>query len=119
MSRLLVVTRPSLVAGFHLTGVDAFPAQDVESAQELIGGWLDTGEEGLLAIDEGLLERMEPAFLKRLQASAHLPYLAIPGGRPLGPESSRRHRIAEMIRQAIGFHITFKGEEAEVNSERP
>jgi len=31
----------------------------------------------------------------------------------LGPEASRRHRIAEMIRRAIGFHITFKGEEAE------
>jgi hypothetical protein len=29
----------------------------------------------------------------------------------LGPEVSQRHRITTMIRRAIGFHITFKGEQ--------
>jgi vacuolar-type H+-ATPase subunit F/Vma7 len=75
---------------------------------------LAAGEIGLLAIDDGLLERMDPAFVRHLETSDRLPFLAIPGGRPLGPEASRRHRIAEMIRRAIGFHITFKGEETEV-----
>ncbi|MEW6568955.1 MAG: hypothetical protein AB1449_12475 [Chloroflexota bacterium] len=112
MSRLLVVTRPSLAAGFRLAGVEVHGAGDVETAQELIGGWLDAGEEGLLAIDDGLLARMDPAFRKRLQAAEHLPYLAIPGGEPLGPEASRRHQIGEMIRRAIGFHVIFRGEEA-------
>ena len=115
MSHLLIVTSPTLVAGFQLTGVEAFPAEDVESAQALIGGWLDSGEEGLLAIDEGLLAGLEPAFIKRLEAAAHLPYLTIPGGWPSSPAVSRRHRIAEMIRRAIGFHITFKGEESEAD----
>jgi vacuolar-type H+-ATPase subunit F/Vma7 len=115
MSHLLIVTRPSLVAGFYLSGVEAFAAQDVESAQELIGGWLDNGEEGLLAIDEDFLAHMDPAFIKRLQAATRLPHLAIPGEGWLGPESSRRYRIAEMIRRAIGFHITFRGAENEVN----
>jgi vacuolar-type H+-ATPase subunit F/Vma7 len=114
MSRLFVVTRPALVPGFQLAGVDAYGAEDVESAQELIEGWLVAGEIGLLAIDDGLLERMEPAFVRRLVAYERLPFLAIPGGRPLGPEASRKHRIAEMIRRAIGFHITFKGEETGV-----
>lgn len=114
MSRLLILTRPNLVAGFHLAGVDAFAAEDAESAQELISGWLEDGEEGLLAIDEGLLAHMEPGFIKRLGAAPHLPYLAIPGTGKIGAEVSRRHRIADMIRRAIGFHITFKGEEAEV-----
>jgi vacuolar-type H+-ATPase subunit F/Vma7 len=36
MSSLLVVTRPALVTGFHLAGVEAFGVDDVESAQELI-----------------------------------------------------------------------------------
>jgi vacuolar-type H+-ATPase subunit F/Vma7 len=115
MSRLLVVTRPVLAIGFQLAGVDAYGAEDVETAQELIGTWLDAGEMGLLAIDDGLLTRMDPAFVKRLEAAEDLPYLAIPGGEPLGPEASRQYRIAEMIRRAIGFHITFKGEETEVN----
>jgi vacuolar-type H+-ATPase subunit F/Vma7 len=115
MSHLLIVTRPSLVAGFHLSGVEAFAAQDVASAQELIGGWLDEGEQGLLAIDEDYLAHMDTDFIKRLQAATHLPHLAIPGEGWPGPESSRRTRIAAMIRRAIGFHITFRGEEHEVD----
>ena len=113
MSRLLVVTRPSLVPGFQLAGVDAYGVIDVETAQELIGGWMEASEAGLLAIDDGLLVRMDPAFVHRLETSEHLPILAIPGGGPLGPEVSRRYRIVEMIRRAIGVHITFKGEEME------
>jgi len=113
VSRLLVVTRPSLVPGFQLAGVDAYGVEEIETAQELISSWLDSGEVGLLAIDDGLLDRMDPAFVKRLESAEQIPYLAIPGGQPLGPEASRRRRIAQTIRQAIGFHITFKGEEIE------
>jgi vacuolar-type H+-ATPase subunit F/Vma7 len=113
MSRLLVVTRPSLVAGFQMAGVETFGVEDVESAQELIGGWLESDEVNLLAIDDGILSHLDPAFLKRLKASEKLPFLAIPGGQPVGSEVSRKHRIANIIRQAIGFHITFRGEEAE------
>jgi vacuolar-type H+-ATPase subunit F/Vma7 len=114
MSRLLVVTRPDLATGFELAGVETFVAQDVEEAEELIGGWLDDGEKGLLAIDETLLLYLNPGLIQRLQASPSLPYLGIPGGQPLDPRISRRGRITEMIRQAIGFHITFKGEQAGV-----
>jgi len=111
MSQLFVVTRPALVPGFQLAGVDAYGVEDVESAQELIEKWMIAREVGLLAIDDGLVEYMDPAFLKRLASSNHLPYIAIPGGQPLGPEASQRYRIAALIRRAIGFHITFKGEE--------
>jgi vacuolar-type H+-ATPase subunit F/Vma7 len=115
MSRLLVLTRPSLAAGFQMAGVEAFGVEDVEAAQALIDGWLAGGEVNLLAIDDGLLSHLEPALLKRLGTSEKLPFLAIPGGQPLGTEISRKHRIAQIIRQAIGFHITFKGEEAQVD----
>jgi vacuolar-type H+-ATPase subunit F/Vma7 len=113
MSRLLVVTRPALAPGFYLAGVEAFGAEDVETAQEIIEGWLESGEVGLLAIDEGLLEYMDPLLIKRLEGSGKLPYLGIPGGGAYGTEISRRHRITEMIKRAIGFHITFKGEDVE------
>ena len=114
MSRLFVLTRPDLVTGFQLAGIDAYSAEDVESAQELIESWWVAGEEGLLAIDDGLLEKMDPAFVKRMESAERIPYLAIPGGQPLGKEASRKYQIAEMIRRAIGFHITFKGEEEAV-----
>jgi vacuolar-type H+-ATPase subunit F/Vma7 len=115
MGRLLVLTRPDQVIGFHLAGVDAYAAEDIESAQEMIESWIAAGEEGLLAIDDGLLERMDPAFIKRMSSLERLPFLVIPGGESLGPEASRKYRIAEMIRRAIGVHITFKGEGEEVN----
>jgi vacuolar-type H+-ATPase subunit F/Vma7 len=110
MSQLFVVTRPGLVPGFQLAGVDAYGVEDVETAQGLIEKWMIAGEVGLLAIDDGLLAHMDASFLKRLASCENLPYLAIPGGRPLGPEASQRHHIAAFIRRVIGFHITFKGE---------
>jgi vacuolar-type H+-ATPase subunit F/Vma7 len=113
MSRLIVVTRAELIPGFRLAGVEAYGADDVETAQELINSWMESDELNLLAIDDGLLEAMDPAFVKRLTSCERLPHLVIPGGKPLGPESSRQFQVAEMIRRAIGFHITFKGEEAE------
>lgn len=111
MSQLFVITRPGLVPGFQLAGVDAHGVEDVETAQELIEKWMIAGEVGLLAIDDGLLAHMDATFLQRLASSENLLFLAIPGGGALGPEASQRHRIATLIRRAIGFHITFKGEE--------
>lgn len=111
MSQLFVIARPDLVPGFQLAGVDALGVEDVETAQELITTWLEAGEVGLLAIDDGLLDHMDTNFIKRLSSSERLPYLTFPGGKSLGREVSQRHRIAALIRKAIGFHITFKGEE--------
>ena len=114
MSRLLIITRPALVPGFELARVDAFGAEDVEMAQELIEKLLESGETGLLAIDDGILAYIDPALIKRLDAAEQLPHLPIPGGQPLGPEATRRYRLAEMIRRAIGFHVVFGGQEAKV-----
>jgi V/A-type H+/Na+-transporting ATPase subunit F len=112
MSRLLVVVRPALVPGFHLAGVEAFPADDVEEAQSLIGQWLEAGETGLIAIDDELLSSFEATFQRKLEAAEELPYLAIPSGEPRGPAEARRRRVSELIRRAIGFRITFKGEQS-------
>ena len=112
MSRLLVLTRPALVKGFQLSGVEAYGAEDVEAAQAMIANWMQSEEVNLLALDDGLYERMDPGFLNRLEAAQNLPFLTIPGGKPLGAEAARKFRIAQMVRRAIGFHITFKGEEA-------
>lgn len=113
MSRLLVITHPTVVTGFQLAGVDAHSAEDAYAAQELIEAWLAAGETGLLAIDDDLLAAMDPALIRRLQAAEDLPYLAIPGNVPPGTQGTRQHYIAEMVRRTTGFHITFKGEPAE------
>jgi len=116
MSEMYVIVRPELLPGFQLAGVEAHPAEDVESAEELISGWLDGGQGGLVAIDDGLLDRMSRGVLRRLRRSNDLFHIAIPGGEPLGEEYTRQRRLADMIRRAIGFHITFEGIEEIVES---
>jgi vacuolar-type H+-ATPase subunit F/Vma7 len=110
MSELLIVTSPTLVTGFRLAGVNAFAAADAQEAQALIGRWLNEEESGLLAVDEELLAALDPAFVQRMAAAEQLPYLALPSGRATGPEHSGHSRIVELLRQAIGFQISFRGE---------
>jgi len=114
MSRLIIITRPAFVPGFELARVEAFGVEDAETAEELIEELLKSGETGLLAIDDGILAYINPVLIKRLDAAEQLPYLPIPGGQPLGPEATRRYRLAEMIRRAIGFHVVFGREEIKV-----
>jgi vacuolar-type H+-ATPase subunit F/Vma7 len=108
MSRLVVITHPSLVSGFQIAGVEAVGAEDPDTAAEFALKMIDEGETGLIAIDSSLLDNMDRGKRERLQSAKHLPILAIPGGEPLGTSASRRARIIEMIRHAIGFHMTFK-----------
>ena len=115
MSHLLVITCPELLPGFQLAGVEAYGVEDAASAQELIGTWLDEGKAGLLAIDDGIMNNMQQTFIERLQEADRLPTLSIPGCSPTDPGVSRKQRIAEMIRRATGFQITFKGESSEVD----
>ena len=112
MGRLIIVTRPALAPGFQLAGVEAFAAQDGETAQRLVAGWLDAGETGLLAVDDGLLANFDPALRRQMEAADRLPCIAIPGGGPLEPGVSPRRQLTEMIRRAIGIHITFGGEQS-------
>jgi vacuolar-type H+-ATPase subunit F/Vma7 len=116
VSRLLVVTRSDLAVGFSLAGVEAFPAPDVETATELIEGWLKEGEKGLLAIEDALLAGMDPGFVRRLETNDQLFVLAIPGGEGPGEVVYRQRRMAELIRMAIGFHSIFKTEKTETET---
>ena len=108
MSRLFILTQPEIVSGFHLAGVDAQAAESAAEAQAQIERWLAAGEQGLLAVDEALFTGFDPAFARQLQSGDQLPVIVLPGGRPVGPESSGRQHIADLIREAIGFHITFQ-----------
>lgn len=109
MSRLLVVTQPELASGFHLAGVDAFAAANAEEACQLIAKWLDSGESGLLAVDEKLLAGFDAAFRRRLDGAEQLPYLTLPSGSAAEGDLSEQRRIAALLRQAVGVHISFHG----------
>ncbi len=109
MSRLLVVTQPELAPGFHLAGVNAFAAANAEEACQMISKWLDSGESGLLAVDETLLAGFDAAFRRRLDGAEQLPYLMLPEGSTAEGDLSEHRRIASLLRQAVGVHISFHG----------
>jgi len=108
MSRLFILTLPETVSGFHLAGIDAYVAESAPEAQSQIEKWLSAGEQGLLAVDETLFVNFDLAFQKRLSSGNQLPVIVLPDGRPVGPEITGRQHIADLIREAIGFHITFQ-----------
>lgn len=110
MSELRAIVHPGLVAGFQLAGVETYSAEDVETAEELITGWLDAGDTCLLAIDDTLLAHVNPAVMKRLEASSDLLIIGIPSSARAGIGVTRGERIARMIRRSIGVHITFGNE---------
>ena len=110
MGRLLVITQPALAPGFQLAGVETYAVNDSASAQRLIAGWLDEGEAGLLAIDEDLFDGFDTVFRRRLEASDQLPYIALPNGLPVSSTASPRSHLIDLIRRAVGFHITFQGD---------
>ncbi|NOH03423.1 MAG: hypothetical protein HND47_16410 [Chloroflexi bacterium] len=107
MSRLMVIVRPELISGFELAGVNAYSAREVETAGELINKWLETGETGLVAIDDGFLEYMEASLLRRLETSDKLLCLAIPCGRTLGPPAilPRAHRRPDSPGDRRVYHL--------------
>lgn len=110
MSRLLVVTTPDLVAGFRLAGVGAYAAGSSDEARRLIAGWLGS-ESGLLAIDETLYAGFDVVFRQRLNEAEQLPYLVLPAGLTAEEGVSGLGRVAALLREAVGFHITFQGEQ--------
>lgn len=117
MSHLVVLVRPELATGFQLAGVETHPARDIETAEALLKSWLNQEQAGLLAIDAGLLNHLNAGLLRRLENSARLRHIPIPGGQDLGRDIARRHRIAELLHRAVGFHIAFAGEKAEADNE--
>lgn len=105
-----MIVLPSIAAGYQLAGADVVTAETAAEAERLLSRWMADGEEGLVAVDERLAGGVDPALRRRLDAYGRLPLLPIPSGEPVPPELSTHMRIADLIREAVGFHISFRGE---------
>ena len=81
---------------------------DAASTRAQIERWLLAGEQGLLAIDEELYAQLADPYRRQLRKNEQLLLLVIPSGRPVGAASTSRERLSALIREAVGFHITFQ-----------
>jgi vacuolar-type H+-ATPase subunit F/Vma7 len=108
MGRLIVITTPDLAPGFELAGVDTFAVDSRERAQSLLREFLEKAQPDLIAVCSDLIEDMDLQLQRRVDRSYHPVVIAIPGGTPSITESGRQRYIAELIRRAVGFQITFE-----------
>ena len=64
---------------------------------------------GVIAINSGYLNALDEMTRRRVSESTKPVIVGLPSGMHTVPEERRSRQIAELIRRAIGFRITFPG----------
>jgi vacuolar-type H+-ATPase subunit F/Vma7 len=109
MSRLLVMTSPELAVGYRLAGVATVEvASAAEAATRLEDLLLQ--EDGVIAVHAPYLYALGRPLLQRLDALRAPLVVPLPAGTANDQAEDRRQRLLQMLRQAVGYEITF-GEE--------
>ncbi len=103
----MVITTPDLAPGFQLAGAETFAVESIEEAETVLHQLLEGGEASLIVVRQDLLGAMHPHLQRQIEASYRPVVMAIPGGTPTAQPEQHRRYIADLIRRAIGFHITF------------
>jgi len=111
----MVITSPDLSPGFQLAGVETFAVEDVEKAEEVLGKLLTGDEASLIVVHRGLLQVMGPRLRRQIDRSYRPVVVDIPGSLSTTPGEERRRYITELIRRAIGYHITFESEQPQTS----
>jgi vacuolar-type H+-ATPase subunit F/Vma7 len=110
MKKLIIVSTTDQVKGFRLAGINAIGVDDVVTVEQLVSSWLKNKEEILLAIDDSLFSKISQNLTDQIYHSEHMLLVTIPDGPISCAETSRKHKVFEMIRHATGTQIHFKGE---------
>ena len=113
MGQLIVITTPDLAPGFQLAGVETFAVEGAEQAAAILRRFLAGDEASLIVVRRGLLQAVPPRLRRQLETSYRPVVMAIPGGLPADAGAERRRTIAELIRRAIGYQITFGAERSQ------
>lgn len=106
-ARLVVVSPTDLADGFRLAGVATVVSDDASQAGEAIRQLLADGERGVIAVYSPLFEGLDPDLQRRLHASVAPVIVELPTGSGAEEDDARRLRLAERLRNAIGYHVTF------------
>ena len=108
MAKIAVITQRATAAGFALAGVDCYSAAGATAAKKTLLTLMADSDVGVVAIDVGYLNAFDQNTRKRVH-ECHMPVVvALPSGVPTERGERPSEQIAEMIRRAIGFRISFK-----------
>jgi len=109
MSRLLVVTTGELVVGYRLAGVAAIEVASSAEAEATLEQLLEQ-ESGVIAVHAPYFYALGRPFRQRLDALRAPLVVPLPAGTASDQAEERRQRLLEMLRQAVGYEITFGNE---------
>jgi vacuolar-type H+-ATPase subunit F/Vma7 len=109
MSRLLVMTTPELATGYRLAGVATVEVGSADEAATRLES-LVAHEDGVVAVHAPYLRALPRPLRQRLETLRVPLVVALPAGTAVGKGQGRRERLLAMLRQAVGYEITFSDE---------
>ncbi len=106
MSRLLILTTRDLAVGYRLAGAATVEVASAGQAATALEDLL-AGEDGVIAVHAPYYDAL-PTPLRRRLDSLRIPLVVpLPAGTATEAVGDRRQRLLELLRQAIGYEITF------------
>ncbi len=110
MERLIVITTRELADGYRLGGATTLAVEDAAEAQATLSSLIDV-EQGLVAVHEPWLSAFDPALRRDFERRRRPLVVALPAGGPDDAGNERGARLRSLLEQAVGYEITFDGEE--------
>jgi vacuolar-type H+-ATPase subunit F/Vma7 len=109
MSRLLILTTGTLAVGYRLAGADTVEVGSAEQAASALEDLLAT-EDGVIAVHAPYFDALPGPLRRRLDTVRTPLVVPLPAGTATEVLGDRRQRLLELLRQAIGYEITFGDE---------
>jgi vacuolar-type H+-ATPase subunit F/Vma7 len=109
MTRLVVLTTPELADGYRLAGVAVCEVASAAEAAERLEELLER-EHGVIALHAPYFHALARPLRRRLDALRAPLVVALPAGTTPEEAEDRRERLLKLLRQAVGYEITFRDE---------
>ncbi len=94
-----------------MAGVEVRAARTLDEAKHLTLALMAEADIGVIAVSSSFLNDFDDLTRRRLDESYKPVIVALPAGVPVRPEARRSRQVADLIRRAIGFRISFNGED--------
>jgi V/A-type H+-transporting ATPase subunit F len=105
MKKIAFMTPADAEYGFRLSGVPQHIAESSE-AEEALKQTMAEPDNGLVIVDERLLQGMPDERMRELEQSWQGILLVLPS--PVKPPAEVEDYAARLIRRAIGYHVRLK-----------
>jgi len=109
MSRLLVLTTRELAVGYRLAGVTTVEVDSAAEAETRLSPLLHD-EDGVIAVHAPYYYQLSRPLRRRLDTTDRPLVVALPAGAEGAEAADRRQGLLQMLRQAVGYEITFDEE---------